>query len=403
MERQILHVDVNNAFLSWTAIDMLKKGHPIDIRTIPSIIGGDEERRSGIVLAKSPVAKKFGIITGEPIYFARKKCNKLEVYSGDFEVFKKYSNDLYNLFLEYTDKIERFSIDECFLDLTSFMQGRKLIDIAKEINSRVEKELGFTVNVGVSSNKLLAKMASDFEKPNKVHTLYEYEIEDKMWPLPVSELFMIGKKTVPKLHNLRIKTIGDLAKTDKEFLIKRFGKHGNLMWNYANGIDEDEVNSKVELPKSIGNSVTLPQDIKSIDEINKIVIALSEQVSYRLRKYNLVANTVNVQLRTKDFENYSHQKALKFSTSSTKEIIETAKQIVLEMYKNEPIRLIGVRVDNLENKDEVQLSIFANDFKQDKLDNVVDTLKLKYGYNSITRAGELDIKEIVKGKEKKMK
>ena len=403
MERQILHVDVNNAFLSWTAIDMLKKGHPIDIRTIPSIIGGDEERRSGIVLAKSQIAKKFGIITGEPIYFARKKCNKLEVYSGDFEVFKKYSNDLYNLFLEYTDKIERFSIDECFLDLTNFLQGRKLIDIAKEINSRVENELGFTVNVGVSSNKLLAKMASDFEKPNKVHTLYEYEIEDKMWPLPVSELFMIGKKTVPKLHNLRIKTIGDLAKTDKEFLIKRFGKHGNLMWNYANGIDEDEVNSKVELPKSIGNSVTLPQDVKNIDDIYKIVIALCEQVSYRLRKYNLVANTVNVQLRTKDFEDYSHQKALKFSTSSTKEIIETAKQIALEMYKNEPIRLIGVRVDNLENKDEVQLSIFANDLKQDKLDTVLDSLKLKYGYNSITRAGELDIKDIVKGKEKKMK
>ena len=307
MERQILHVDVNNAFLSWTAIDMLKKGHPIDIRTIPSIIGGDEERRSGIVLAKSQIAKKFGIITGEPIYFARKKCNKLEVYSGDFEVFKKYSNDLYNLFLEYTDKIERFSIDECFLDLTNFLQGRKLIDIAKEINSRVENELGFTVNVGVSSNKLLAKMASDFEKPNKVHTLYEYEIEDKMWPLPVSELFMIGKKTVPKLHNLRIKTIGDLAKTDKEFLIKRFGKHGNLMWNYANGIDEDEVNSKVELPKSIGNSVTLPQDVKNIDDIYKIVIALCEQVSYRLRKYNLVANTVNVQLRTKDFEDYSQK------------------------------------------------------------------------------------------------
>ena len=401
MERQILHVDVNNAFLSWTAIDMLKKGHPIDIRTIPSIIGGDEERRSGIVLAKSQIAKKFGIITGEPIYFARKKCNKLEVYSGDFEVFKKYSNALYNLFLEYTDKIERFSIDECFLDLTNFLQGRKLIDIAKEINSRVENELGFTVNVGVSSNKLLAKMASDFEKPNKVHTLYEYEIEDKMWPLPVSELFMIGKKTVPKLHNLRIKTIGDLAKTDKEFLIKRFGKHGNLMWNYANGIDEDEVNSKVELPKSIGNSVTLPQDVKNIDDIYKIVIALCEQVSYRLRKYNLVANTVYVQLRTKDFVDYSHQKALKFSTSSTKEIIETAKQIVLEMYKNESIRLIGVRVDNLENKDEVQLSIFANDLKQDKLDTVLDSLKLKYGYNSITRAGELDIKDIVK--EKKMK
>ena len=244
MERQILHVDVNNAFLSWTAVDMLNSGYPVDIRTIPSIIGGDEERRSGIVLAKSPIAKKFGIITGEPIYFARKKCNKLEVFNGNFEVFNKASNDLYKILLEYTDKIERFSIDECFLDMTSFLGNRKLIDVAYEINSRVEKELGFTVNVGVSSNKLLAKMASDFEKPNKVHTLYEYEIEDKMWSLPVSELFMIGKKTVPKLYNLRIRTIGDLAKTDKEFLIKRFGKFGLMMWNYANGIDDQARRTK---------------------------------------------------------------------------------------------------------------------------------------------------------------
>lgn len=403
MERQILHIDVNNAFLSWTAVHMLKNGYPVDIRTIPSIIGGDENKRSGIVLAKSPIAKKFGIITGEPIYFARKKCNKLEIFKSDFEVFNKYSNDLYNIFLEYTDKIERFSIDECFLDLTKFLQGRKLIDIAKEINSRVEKELGFTVNVGVSSNKLLAKMASDFEKPNKVHTLYEYEIEDKMWSLPVSELFMIGRKTVPKLHNLRIKTIGDLAKTNKELLVKRFGKHGLIMWNYANGIDDSEVSSKVESPKSIGNSVTLPKDILNIDEIYKIVIALCEQVSFRLRKHNLVANTVNVQLRTKDFKDYSHQKHLKYSTASTKEILETSKEILKEMYKNEPIRLVGVRVDNLESKEETQLSFFQNDEKQEKLDSVLDKLKNQYGYGIVTRAGELDIKEFVKGKDKKLK
>lgn len=405
-ERKILHVDVNNAFLSWTAVNMLKNGYPLDIRTIPSIIGGDEERRSGIVLAKSPIAKKFGIITGEPIYFAKKKCNKLEIFPCDFSVFQKYSNDLYNIFLEYTDKIERFSIDECFLDLTHFLSSRKLIDIAYEINSRVYKELGFTVNVGVSSNKLLAKMASDFEKPNKVHTLYEYEIEDKMWPLPVSELFMIGKKTVPKLYNLRIKTIGDLAKTDKEFLVKKFGKHGLLMWNYANGIDDSDVNNKKEEPKSIGNSVTLPNDINTIDEIYKIVIALSEQVSYRLRKHNLVANTVNIQLRTKDFKDYSHQKSLRTSTSSTKEILETSKEILIEMYKNEPIRLVGVRVDGLENKNEIQLSFFSNDInheKQEKLDFVLDNLKNKYGYNSITRAGKLEVQNIVKGKEKKMK
>lgn len=405
MERQILHVDVNNAFLSWTAVNMLKNGYPIDIRTIPSIIGGDEEKRSGIVLAKSPIAKKFGIITGEPIYFARKKCNHLEVFQGDFEVFNKSSNDLYNILSKYTDKIERFSIDECFLDMTGYLQNRKLIDIAYEIQHRVEKELGFTVNIGVSSNKLLAKMASDFEKPNKVHTLYEYEIEDKMWPLPVSELFMIGKKTVPKLYNLRIKNIGDLAKTDKDFLIKRFGKFGLMMWNYANGIDDQEVISKHEKPKSIGNSVTLPSDVTNPEEIHKIILALCEQVSFRLRKYDLVANTVNVQLRTKDFIDYSHQKALKYSTSSTKEILETANEIFYEMYKKEPIRLVGVRVDNLENKNEIQMSFFTeqNTEKQEKLDNVLDDLKNKYGYNAITRAGKLEVKELVKGKEKKIK
>lgn len=406
MEKQILHVDVNNAFLSWTAVYMLKNGYPLDIRTIPSIIGGDEEKRSGIVLAKSPIAKKLGIVTGEPIYFARKKCNKLEVFPSNFKIFNKYSNDLYNLLLEYTDKIERFSIDECFLDLTGYLQNRKLIDIAYEINKRVEKELKFTVNVGVSSNKLLAKMASDFEKPNKVHTLYEYEIEDKMWTLPVSELFMIGRKTVPKLYNLGIKTIGDLAKTNKEFLSKRFGKFGIMIWNYANGIDDSEVKNTKEDPKSIGNSVTLPKDIKSIDEIQKIIVALCEQVSFRLRKYNLIANTVNVQLRTKDFVDYSHQKQLKYATSSTKQILETAKDVLLEMYKNEPIRLVGVRVDNLENKDEIQLSFFSQEEvekKQDKLDTVLDNLKNKYGYNFITRAGELEIKNIIKGKDEKFK
>ena len=406
MEKQILHVDVNNAFLSWTAVYMLKNGYPLDIRTIPSIIGGDEEKRSGIVLAKSPIAKKLGIVTGEPIYFARKKCNKLEVFPSNFTIFNKYSNDLYNLLLEYTDKIERFSIDECFLDLTGYLQNRKLIDIAYEINKRVEKELKFTVNVGVSSNKLLAKMASDFEKPNKVHTLYEYEIEDKMWTLPVSELFMIGRKTVPKLYNLGIKTIGDLAKTNKEFLSKRFGKFGIMIWNYANGIDDSEVKNTKEDPKSIGNSVTLPKDIKSIDEIQKIIVALCEQVSFRLRKYNLIANTVNVQLRTKDFVDYSHQKQLKYATSSTRQILETAKEVLLEMYKNEPIRLVGVRVDNLENKDEIQLSFFSQEEvekKQDNLDTVLDNLKNKYGYNFITRAGELEIKNIIKGKDEKFR
>ena len=403
MERQILHVDVNNAFLSWTAVEMLKQGSKIDIREIPAIIGGDESKRSGIVLAKSMKAKECGIRTAETIYQAKIKCPRVKIFPSHYATYKKYSEQLYQLLLEYTDKIERFSIDECFMDLTGFLMGKNLIDVAYEIKQKVHEKFGFTVNVGVSTNKLLAKMASDFEKPNKVHTLYEYEIEDKMWLLPVSELFMIGRKTVPKLHNLRIKTIGDLAKTNKDILIKRFGKHGLLMWNYANGIDDEEVNSKIEAPKSIGNSVTLPKDISGLEDIYKIVIALCEQVSYRLRKHNLTANTISVQLRTKDFKDYSHQRPLNYSTASTKELLKIAKEILTEMYKDEPIRLVGVRADNLENKDEVQLSFFQNDNKQEKIDKVLDNLKNQYGYGIVTRAGDLEIKNIVKGKDKKFK
>ena len=234
MERQILHVDVNNAFLSWTAIERLRLGEELDIRTIPAIIGGDEATRHGVVLAKSIKAKEFGIRTGEPIYQARKKCPDVQVFQGNFDNYKKHSNELYNLLLEYTDKIERFSIDECFLDMTEYLMERDILDIAKEIQLRTKQELGFTVNIGISTNKLLAKMASDFEKPDKIHTLYPNEIQQKMWDLPVKELLFLGRKTVPKLFNMRIKTIGDLANYDENLLIKKFGKFGKQMWEYAN-------------------------------------------------------------------------------------------------------------------------------------------------------------------------
>ena len=190
---------------------------------------------------------------------------------------------------------------------------------------------------------------------------------------------------------MQIKTIGDIAKTDKSLLIKHFGKHGQMMWEYANGIDNSEVNNKFELPKSIGNSITLPKDLTTIDEINPIIIALCEKVGYRLRKYNLVANVVNVQLRTKDFVDYSHQKKLIASTSNTKEILSLAKDILNDMYKGEAIRLVGVRVDNLEEEDKIQLSIFETDKKQNDLDRALDEINKKYGKGSITRAGKLGI------------
>ena len=216
MQRQILHVDVNNAFLSWTALYMLKNGSRIDIREIPAIIGGDESKRSGIVLAKSQKAKEFGIKTAETIYQARKKCPDIQIYPSNYKIYKEYSNKLFILLSEYTDKIERFSIDECFLDMTQYLMKSTLLDKAKEINTRVKEELGFTVNIGVANNKLLAKMASDFTKPDKIHTLFQNEIQTKMWPLPISELFGLGKKTVPKLENMQIKTIGDLANREKK-------------------------------------------------------------------------------------------------------------------------------------------------------------------------------------------
>ena len=351
MERQILHVDVNNAFLSWTAIDMLKNGSQIDIREIPAIIGGDESKRSGIVLAKSMKAKECGIKTADTIYQARIKCPGLKIYPSNFKVYREYSNKLYNLLLEYTDRIERFSIDECFLDMTNYLMNDALINKAKEINKRVKEELGFTVNVGVAHNKLLAKMASDFTKPDRVHTLYEEEIPTKMWPLPVSELFMIGKRTVPKLYQMQIKTIGDLAHTNKEMLGNKFGKHGIMMWEYANGIDNSEVKYIRERPKGIGNSITLPQDISDINKLEEILLNITDQVAYRLRKENLLANVVNVQLRTKNFSDTSHQKKLPHPTSNTKEIYTVAKELLKELYKKgTAIRLIGLRVDNLIEK-----------------------------------------------------
>ena len=376
MERQILHVDVNNAFLSWTAIDKLNNGETLDIRTIPAIIGGDESMRHGVVLAKSMKAKEFGIKTGEPILMARKKCTNLQVFKGNYSSYKKHSDDLYQILLEYTDKIERFSIDECFMDLTNYLlPNDSLLNKAYEIKKRIKSELGFTVNVGVANNKLLAKMASDFSKPDKVHTLYKNEIPTKMWTLPISELFMVGRKSVPKLEQIGIKTIGDMAKQNEEFLIKRFGKHGKIMWEYANGIDESEVAYKYEQPKCIGNSITLPEDVFNLQKLNEILLALSEQVAFRLRKHNLKANVLTVQIRTKDFINYSHQKKLNSPTNLTKEIYDVSKEFLIKRFG-----------------------------KHGKImEKVIDDLKNKFGYEKITRAGEMKVNYMLNIRDEKEK
>jgi len=395
MPRRILHIDVNNAFLSWSAVYMLKHGSKVDIRTIPSIIGGDENKRSGIVLAKSPVAKKFGIVTGEPIYFAKKKCNNLQIFKGDFNIYREYSKAFYNILIQYSDKVERFSIDECFVDMTDVMKDKDIVKIAYEIKDRIYKELGFTVNVGVASNKLLAKMASDFEKPNKVHTLFDSEIQSKMWPLNIADLYGIGKMTIPKLLKMNIKTIGDLAQSDKKYILRKFGKYGNMIWDHANGIDNSPVEERNQPPKSVGNQETLPRDLYTKEEIEKVLSQIAEEVTYRLRKYNLLGTVISVNLRTNKFEDYSHQKKLLNPTSNTKEVIIAAKEVLKEMELKGPIRQVGLKLDKLTSSEEYQISLFDNDSnnishnKLDKLDKTLDELKAKYGYTKITRGSSL--------------
>lgn len=393
MKRQILHVDVNNAFLSWTAVEKLKKGEKLDIRTIPAVIGGEEASRHGIVLAKSMPAKQFGIQTGEPLFLARKKCPQIRVFSSNFKIYRFYSNLLYQLLLEYTDQIERFSIDECFLDMTFYLRNRTIYEIAQEIRTRIKQELGFTVNIGIAENKLLAKMASDFEKPDKIHTLWKEEIPTKMWNLPVLELFMVGKKTLPKLEKMRINTIGELASYPLEKLVKEFGKFGKTVWEYANGIDDSQVCFEQEKPKGIGNSITLSEDIGQEEKLCQILLSLCDQVAFRLRKEELLAEVVNVQIKTKTFQVFSHQRKIETPTDSTKEIYKVAKELLKQVQKGRLIRLLGVRVDHLSDKSQKQLSLFdkTNSDKQEKLDLTLDKLKEKYGSGFITRGGKMQI------------
>ena len=390
--RKILHVDVNNAFLSWTAVDMLSNGATIDIRKIPAVIGGDEKSRKGVVLAKSIPAKKMKIVTGESLFQARNKCPSIEIYPLNFNLYTKMSNAMVNILLEYTDQIERFSIDECFMDMTNFVKtDEELLDKANEISIRIKNELKFTVNIGVAHNKLLAKMASDLEKPDRVHTLFENEIASKIWKLPIEDLFMVGRRSGPKLRKMGITTIGELARENKEVFIQKFGKLGITIWEYANGIDKSEVICEEPEPKSIGNSITLPYDIKDIERLNQVILTLSEQVTYRLRKQNLLATVVNVQIKTKEFETFNHQQKLQFPTDETKEIYNLAKDLLLVIKKDYYIRLLGVRVDNLVEKSEHQISLFekAENSKDKKIDLVMDKIKQKYGYDSITHGGSL--------------
>ncbi len=271
MKQIIFHIDVNSAFLSWTALEQLKNGAEIDLRTIPSIIGGDQQSRHGVVLAKSVSAKKYGIVTGEPVANALRKCPNLTMAPPNHKMYHEYSQKLMQFLVKnYTDEIEQTSVDECYMDFTGIAyRYASPVAAAFEIKDAIYREFGFTVNIGISVNHLLAKMASDFEKPNKVHTLFPEEISVKMWPLPVSELYMAGKSSVGVLQKLEIRTIGELAKSDSKLLELHLKSHGRTLWEFANGIDGAKViRGRVE-NKGIGNSTTLSKDAVTEEEAKK--------------------------------------------------------------------------------------------------------------------------------------
>ena len=403
MSRLIFHIDVNSAFLSWESARRVSQGLP-DLREIPSCVGGDPKKRTGIVVAKSIPAKKYGIQTGEPVAMALRKCPNLVIVPSDFELYDKCSRAFKAICASFAPVMESFSIDEVFLDMT----GTSLIypdpvAAAHELKDKIHRELGFTVNVGISTNKLLAKMASDFEKPNKVHTLFPEEIPAKMWPLPVRELLFLGKASEKKLTEAGIRTIGDLAQMNPELLEIHLKSHGRKLWEFANGMDNSPVEPVRQEAKGIGNSITLPQDAKTEEEACEVLGKLAGSVGRRLRKAGQKAGMISVEIKYYNFENSSHQTQLERATNEDARIYETAAELFREMWKKQPIRLLGIRSSKLTDASAPeQLTIFevqpemekrkkASE-KKAKLEQALKEIRGRYGEEAVIRGSNMEEK-----------
>ncbi len=391
LKSMIFHVDVTSPFLSWAAVyRMAHKGGKQDLREIPSAVGGDMAMRHGIILAKSIPAKKYGIQTGETILEAQRKCPNLVLVPPNYGLYEKCSAAFMNLLREYSDVVEQYSIDEAFIDMTAscHLFGEP-VEVAERIKDHIRDWLGFTVNVGVSSNKLLAKMASDFKKPDRVHTLYPEEIQEKMWPLPVSDLFFVGRATAKKLFSVGIKTIGELAAADPAWLKCLLKKQGEVIWGFANGIDLSPVIDQPPPNKGYGNSTTTPYDVRDVETADKVLLALAETVGSRLREDNVQIEVVSVGIRYSDLSYVSHQRVLQTATNLTWEIYQAACGLFLELWNHEPIRHLGIHTSRVRNEDFFrQPTLFdETDYeKLEKLDKTVDALRKRYGIDSVKRA-----------------
>jgi len=390
MSRLIFHIDANSAYLSWEATYRLQQGEQLDLRTIPSVIGGDEESRHGIVLTKSIPAKKFNIKTGETLYNARAKCPGIVIVPPRYWLYMKCSVAMHQIFQEYTPKIQRFSVDESFLDFSDMEHlYPDYMKLAENIKLRIKTELGFTVNIGISNNKLLAKVASDFTKPDRIHTLFPEQMREKMWSLPIEDLFMVGRATAPKLHSLNINTIGELANYNLEILKNKLKSHGQLIYNFANGIEFSEVrNSNYIEMKGIGNSTTIAFDVDDKYTAHRVLLSLCEAVGMRLRDSQNCGTVVSVSVKGSDLISYSRQKKLTVSTDSTRKIYEIVCYLFDNVWKGNPIRHLGVHITDFCGNDFYQSSLFDsfNYDKDNKLNKVIDEIRLKYGSGAILKS-----------------
>jgi len=391
-QRIIFHIDVNSAYLSWEAVQRLQHGDPLDLRTVPSVIGGDPVTRHGIVLTKSIPAKKFGIQTGESIFSASAKCPGLIIAPPNYALYMQCSQAFGDILKEYSPLIEQYSIDEFFMDFTDM--GRLFkdpVEAAYIIKDHIKNKLGFTVNVGISTNKVLAKMASELKKPDKVHTIFPNEIATKMWVLPIEELFMVGRATAKKLRSRAINTIGDLAHYDPKILKLFLKSHGILVWNYANGNEASPVREcRRPLIKGIGNSTTIPFDVSDKTTAHLVLLSLTETVAARLRQANYYARLVSVSLKTNEFYSCSHQRKFSSPIDCTNAIHELACELFDELWKGEPVRQLGVRVSELTQNTFHQLGLFEKDYeKQRTVDRAVDSIRERFGNSSVFRSSFL--------------
>ena len=383
MDKLIFHVDVNSAFLSWTAVKKLEdEPESVDLRTIPSAIGGDVSKRHGVITACSIPAKKQGVRTGEPVMRALEKCPELQLFPSDFKTYREYSAKFIDILKKYALAVEQVSIDEAYLDMTGTDEP---VSMAEKIKAEIYEALGFTVNIGISTVKLLAKMASDFEKPYKVHTLFPKEIKEKMWKLPIEKLHGCGYRTSEKLRNIGVKTIGDAAALDKKLLCSLLGeKSGEYIHESSNGRGSDIVSGEREAAKSYSNETTLPTDIRvsTYDKEMPVVIKwLAESVSKRLKKDEAEGYTISVSAKTSSFKRRSKQTTLVEPTDNAKEIEKVSISLMKELCfgerglfeEDDGIRLVGVGVSHLAENECKQMDIFS--YMKEK--SVQDELKLK--------------------------